>query len=207
MKGSLADFSAISVRESTGIDICKQVFEQNAIHVLDPTLLIGQGFFEKIINSEKNIHNKSYNDLVFYKLDKDAFFDEFVHNLSQNNNWTIEDIYYRKVQGNYYYNEVHDWLAKIKNSKFVITDSFHCVCFAILFQKEFLYYPNNKNRGMSRITSLMEQLEIGNRIYCVDSTLGENLSLLSDEIDFIKVEILLSELREKSKIFLKNSLS
>ena len=60
---------------------------------------------------------------------------------------------------------------------------------------------------MSRITSLLEQLEIGDRIYCVDSTLEENLSLLSDNIDFIKVETLLSELRAKSESFLKNSLS
>ena len=50
-------------------------------------------------------------------------------------------------------------LAHIKNCEFVMTDSFHGVCFAIIFNKPFAVYIN-KDRGASRFYSLLKLLHL-----------------------------------------------
>ncbi|QKX44717.1 polysaccharide pyruvyl transferase family protein [Escherichia coli] len=42
-------------------------------------------------------------------------------------------MYYNQVDGQNEYYSVPEWLSNIKNANFVITDSFHCVCFCLLF--------------------------------------------------------------------------
>ena len=46
----LCKFSAISVRENSGVDICRDVFGVDSSHVLDPTLLIGRDYFDSIVD-------------------------------------------------------------------------------------------------------------------------------------------------------------
>ena len=50
-------------------------------------------------------------------------------------------------------------LNGIINSKFVITDSFHCACFAIIFNKPFICV-SSEDGGASRLHSLFETLGI-----------------------------------------------
>src|SRR5690606_18329286 len=57
------------------------------------------------------------------------------------------------------YREVPDWLTLIRNSKVVVTDSFHCVCLALRFGKEVVYCPNEK-RGQTRFDSLFNKFHI-----------------------------------------------
>ena len=46
---------------------------------------------------------------------------------------------------------VEEWLAMIEGSDFFITDSFHGVCFALIFQKQFCVIFDKENwRGFSR---------------------------------------------------------
>ncbi|HCR4098728.1 TPA: polysaccharide pyruvyl transferase family protein, partial [Providencia rettgeri] len=77
---SLKDFTAISVRENSGITICQDVFHAEATHVLDPTLLSDRDFFDRIINSESPIKSS---DLVYYKLDEDEEFKKSINNISK----------------------------------------------------------------------------------------------------------------------------
>ena len=44
---------------------------------------------------------------------------------------------------------VEDWLASVVNAKFIITDSFHCTCFALMFNIPFVTF-RNMTRGDTR---------------------------------------------------------
>ena len=50
---------------------------------------------------------------------------------------------------------VSNWLNAIKTCKFLITDSFHGVCFAIIFNKPFVCIKN-QDRGGARFDTLCE---------------------------------------------------
>lgn len=201
---ALKKFSAISVRERSGVDICDKVFSIQAEHVLDPTLLAGSQYFSEVANKSKyGIGNSG--KIIYYKLDSSEKFNEFLGEIKRNKRVEIENIYFKKIDNHYYYYPVDDWLSKIKNSELVITDSFHCICFALLFNKEFIYYPNENNRGMSRIESLLSELNITNRIFNDKMSLAGFLDKM-EILDYSVINKKLEDLRVNSLAFLLTSL-
>jgi hypothetical protein len=203
IKKALSNFQFVSVRESSGVKICKEIFNVKAEHVLDPTLLVGREFFDAIIDKDKLKQTTS--DIVFYKLGVNEHFLKQIGFLSKELDYSVENIYFKSLKGKNHFNSVSSWLYKLRESKLIITDSFHCVCFAILFEKQFIYYPN-ENRGMARLQSLLGVLGLGNRI-CLDIHNLTGSNLLNDQIDYRLVKDKLTELRLSSMNFLKQALS
>lgn len=202
-KQALSNFHAVSVREKSGLRIASDIFSVDATHVLDPTLLIGRSFFDKIIQ-KKSIHN-DIPSVVYYKLDIDSAFTDAIDSISKKLDCNSTNIYYKSTKKGYEYHSVEEWLAFIRDSKIVITDSFHCVCFAILFKKPFICYPNN-HRGLTRLESLLDSLELKNLILR-DSKKIDELIIHANEIDYDKVDKNLVRLRFNSANFLINSLA
>ncbi|NIA44657.1 MULTISPECIES: polysaccharide pyruvyl transferase family protein [Providencia] len=200
---NLKKFHAISVREDSGTKICCNVFNVKSQHVLDPTLLSDKNFFDKIISTSVFKKETSPSDIVYYKLDIDENFKRKLKKISKNLNFSTENIYYNesKLWFNSYI-PVPLWLSKIKNSKLVITDSFHCVCFSIIFNKDF-YCIRNKERGESRLESLLLSLGLDNRLVSLDSL--ENVNFNSN-IDYSVINKKVEKLKINSFEFLKESL-
>jgi hypothetical protein len=197
----IKSFDAISVREKSGVDICQNTFGVSAEHVLDPTLLVGRDFFDAIIG-DNSATDKS--DIVYYKLDIDSDFELFIENASSTFNYTAKNIYYSSKGRSHFYRPVDSWLRNIKESKLVITDSFHCVCFAILFEVPFIYYPND-NRGLTRLESLLSLLDLTHHIYRGDVDPVELTQQLMN-IDYDVVNEKVANLRGASAKFLANAL-
>jgi len=198
----IKSFDAISVREKSGVDICKSTFGVKAQHVLDPTLLVGRDFFNDIIG-ENTVSSAA--DIVYYKLDIDNDFETFIDNVSTTLNFTERNIYYSSKGRSHYYRPVDSWLRNIKESKLVITDSFHCVCFALLFEVPFVYYPND-HRGLTRLESLLSLLDLTHHIYRGDV---DPVALTKElmKIDYVEVNKKLAMLRCSSAKFLVDALA
>ena len=80
---------------------------------------------------------------------------------------------------------VEEWLAYIKNADFIITDSFHGICFSIIFHKQFIALVN-KIRGESRFTSLLRLLKLeGHIAYTLEQV--QALSENYEEIDYNRI--------------------
>jgi len=164
-------FDAISVREDGGL----RVFEDfnwnvnNPKVVLDPTLLMTKDEYNKILPGK----NDSVIGKIFcYVLDK--------NNETQNTISRIKTILNKPVyeiadiqKGESKLPSVESWLTAIRDSDFVITDSFHGMVFSIIFNKPFVVCTN-KNRGASRFESLLIQV-------------GLTENLLSDFTDINKI--------------------
>jgi len=207
VKQEIKKFTAISVRESSGIAICKDVFGVEAIQVLDPTLLVGRTYFEQIIG---NNNRKSKGGIIYYKLDTDTDFDATIGFLKHDLETFATNIYYLSVKSVlsknvFSFYEVDDWLREIRDAELVVTDSFHCVCFCILFEKKFIYYPN-KVRGMARLESLLGLLGLKDRIF-VSSEDVKNRNIWKQPIDYANVNNILNIERIKSHVFLINALT
>ncbi|MFQ1770463.1 polysaccharide pyruvyl transferase family protein [Aeromonas veronii] len=199
---AIKKFDAVSVREQTGVAICRDHFGVTAQHVLDPTLLNGVAFFDRVI--AKAGVGKQCENVVYYKLDVDTAFISAIAHIGNILQAPIEDIYYKKCDADYRYIAVADWLAKIRDSKFVVTDSFHCVCLAILFNKEFICFAN-KGRGLARLQSLLSSLGIENRLCDEHHSLYEFFQE-TQKINYADVNKKLEELRGGSFTFIKESL-
>lgn len=199
-------FYAVSVREKQGIKICADNFGLNVPLVLDPTLLVDKSVFENIVSSVEQY--SSLNHIVYYQLDNsNKEFAKSLQHLSEQLNIKTKDIYRKSIKetiNEFEYFTVEEWLEGIKNSALVVTDSFHCVCFSIIFRKPFIFFANI-NKGLSRIESLLSIFEISNRIYTsFDNIVSDKR--WEEPIEYSLVDKKLETLKSVSKNFFLESL-
>ncbi len=197
-KELLHKFNSISVRENDGIDICKQYFDIDAVRTIDPVFLIDQHYYEELINKNPIKVDNKY--LFCYILTPTKEKGEVLKKISQrlgleliialdgqtNVEENREKLGIENVQLNL---NVSQWLSFIKNADYVVTDSFHGVCFSILFRKEFACLVN-KQRGKSRFDTLFGLLGLEDRAFdelddLLDSDLSKviNYAPVFDKID------------------------
>jgi exopolysaccharide biosynthesis predicted pyruvyltransferase EpsI len=205
-KKDIEKFKAISVREDSGIKLCEEYFSVEAKHVLDPTMLLDVKDYRKIIKQENEPSFK--NGLLTYILDKsedklyleNMIAEEFglesyaVNVKSKDVNAKLEDKIYPTVTS---------WLKGFDDAKFVVTDSFHGCVFAIIFNKPFIVYGNER-RGMARFHSLLKKFGIEDRLVINRNSITRNK--IKGEIDWKKVNIKLKHHINFSKKYLKDNL-
>ena len=150
LKRSLKNFDFVSIREFSGVEICKNLFDIDAKWVIDPVFLVDKSYYAKLANnSKKNFNGK----IVTYFLTNNS--DMIYINLKQKYNKDFVELYDSDLS-------IEDWLNAIKTSDLFVTDSFHGTCFAIIFNKPFICV--NKNiKVATRFDSLFKMLEIENR--------------------------------------------
>ena len=201
-KDAINLFDSVSVRELSGVKICKDEFGIDAKLVLDPTMLLSESDYNCIIGDTKK---KGYKYIFSYILDMDIDKKNILGKFSENlklpivyGNVQIYDTSLpleERIQPS-----IESWLLGIKNAEVVLTDSFHATVFSILFKKKF-FVINNATRGTSRIEGILNTFNLESRlIKTVDK------SILS-ELDYSKVDIVLNKQRINSMKFLKNGLS
>jgi hypothetical protein len=201
------EFDAVSVRESSGINLSKKYLGVKATHVLDPTMLLSLKDYVNLIDEERESENAG--NLMTYVLDITEEKEKFINDVAEYLNlspFTVmqKEKLSRKTNINdSIFPPVTKWLKGFLDARFVITDSFHGCAFAILFNKPFLAL-GNKKRGVARFTSLLKMFDLEDRLVLNDFNF--NKSFLKTKINWNKVNIILESERKKSIYFLKNSL-
>ena len=178
---ALNQFDAVSVREDTGVSICKDYFQIEAHHVLDPTLLLEKRDYLNLIESS-NSSGKSTGGLFCYYLDATEFKTGVAKQISEKLRLNLFKVNIQVDNRNLKVTAriqppVEAWLKGFRDAEFVVTDSFHACVFSIIFEKPFIVVSNN-NRGTARITSLLKMFGLENRLIMSDS-----------EVDFSNINI------------------
>lgn len=200
---AIAAFDAVSVREESGINICKRdLLYDNAVLMPDPTLLLSMEDYVSLVpNIEKESDKR---ELMSYVLDDNG--EKIVlreriakdKNLKINitnkgDNWKLGD----KIKPQ---PPVEDWLKAFAESNYVITDSFHACVFSIIFHKQFTVIAN-KERGLARFKTLLKMFGLEDRMILSP----DEYEPLPD-IDYDKVQIILDTKRKEALGFLKSNL-
>lgn len=209
----LKDFNAISVREESGVEICKKVFDVSAKHVIDPVLLLEKEDYINIIN-EENVKPKK-NILTNYVLDTAPEKLKIIESVSEKLNLKINSINYKKNPAklmqegfkfdfyNYIYPSLISWLAGFRDADFVITDSFHGMLFSVIFKKQFLII-GNENRGMARFSSFLRLIKQEERL--ISSKNVFDISIIENKINFTEIYNILDLEKEVAASFLNKSI-
>ena len=198
----LKKFDAVSVREDSGLRILRNVFDRkDAIKVLDPTLLLNSLDYLALINVKDKTNN---NHIAGYILDNSIEKRQIIKDLSVELNLPVNlmtDNYGGKKMST-----ISQWLANIAHADFVITDSFHGCVFSIIFNKPFIAI-GNLERGLDRFNSLLESLNLSNRLIGGFEEYNRRRVELMQQIDYATVKHLLIKQQETSLEFLHNALS
>lgn len=199
-------FDAVSVREISGIKLCRNCFGvNNAVQMLDPTLLLSAEDYRTLINNVKT--NPSNGNMLVYILDKTEEKIVLVNKIAEERGlipfWLDspdeenEGLPLKKRAKM----SIEQWLRSFDDAEFVFTDSFHGCVFSIIFKKQFLVI-GNKERGLSRFHSLLGLLSLRNRLILSPNEYKANLSL----IDYCQVQGLLYILQNQAFSFLRTNL-
>ena len=228
----LSKFDAVSVRD----DFSKQLLKDQyggieSTKVLDPALLCDPAAYEDLASQatparfigEGMYEPKKDEYLFVYILDPD---DSTRKSLAQIVKETGKDVvmaidYSPKARERRLemfkdsdYEGIHimdvptceQWLAAIRDSAGVITDSFHGTIFGYVFQRPFVCYPNAK-RGHKRFSDLLGMLDVTER--ALPKLKGNEIAtadLLGTPVDYEHSNALLATERQKSYDWLKNAL-
>ncbi len=190
-------FDAVSVREKSGIDLVAEL-GNTAVHVIDPTLLMTAKKYSKIIDN--SIYKKETTaPLFYYILDSTPAKMDVIQKIAHSMNMDAAGII--PTDGTPLVSP-EIWLKGFRDSKMVITDSFHGTVFSIINHTPF-YVFTNKKRGTARIKELLDLLGIEDRLIYTDEMHNE---ALQKDIDWNAVEKRLTILRKQSGDWLLNSL-
>ena len=186
LKSWLADYSFITCREQSAVDMCKKAGREDAQLVLDPTFLISPGIYLKYASKSKP--GKEY--IFLYLLGADI-----QPNVSDIYKFAEEEgleVKYVASQGreDEYPKEwatISEWLTLLSNAKYVFTNSFHGMALSCIFQKQFLVFPIvGEMQGMNeRIFNIAHAFHCEDRIYRGDIESVKN----NVETDIIKKQI------------------
>ena len=206
-------FDFVSVREDSGVKLCKDHLGVDAVHVLDPTLLLTKEDYIHLIEAEKE--PKAKGTLFNYILDPDAAKSAFINKVEkekglttfqvlpkcQAETRTMDDI--KNHIEDCVFPEVTAWLRAFMDAEMTIVDSFHGMVFSIIFNKPF-WVIGNANRGMSRFTSLLKVFHLEDRL--LDANQLQEVDI-NRPVDWASVNAILEQKRNKCTNLLISQLS
>jgi len=211
-------FSAISVREESGVDLVRSICGRtDARCVLDPTLLYTADFYREHIQFCEQTDSYVFNYLLDEWSDSadEARVLAYVQKTLDIPVVKTDRVpprglmrllgVLKGVSGKI---PVPDWIARLAGAQFVVTNSFHGTVFAILFHRPFVSLLLRGPMGSmnERAMSLLNRLGLSNRAVYADK-IEDIKVLLKCEIDWSAVDERLNNLRGESEKFLKESLS
>lgn len=204
IKNLLHLFDFISVREQSGVNICRDLFDSSADVVLDPVFLKSKEFYSEIANESKFSCNEY---ILTYLLDPwqelDNILDWAKKEYSTSNILHLGQPVWDEIRDPHRAS-VQDWLKCIRDSTFIITDSFHGACFSLIFNKPFICI-NNYNRGIERFVQLATLFNI--RDLFVDEKNITKDSVKFNTKRYVSINKILDKNRTISKTWLLNALN
>lgn len=199
MREWLNDFSHISVREKSSVEIIQSLLPGQQVElVLDPTLMVDKKVWENLAKNSTKKCEQSY--LVSYFLgDLDDKIKSFIRDYCDLHacEW--------QIISNTFDDDIGPWefVDLIQNAEFVVTDSFHAVAFSIIFSKKFIVFDREAKAGFgymsSRLKSLLDVFGLSERLVRSQDL---NVETVRD-VDYVPVQKVLEIERGKSLDYLK----
>ena len=165
----LSDFDYISVREYQDLDPVNSLSGKSVEWVCDPVFLLGKKKWDEVLHTNqvsvaKQIVPNHY--ILVYMLYIDNRAIDFTKKLSKKFNLPIVCICLSvrdKIKSDFVLKNVGplEFVNYIKNASFVVTNSFHCTAFSIIYRKDYFVIP--KKVANNRMISLQKAFGIQNR--------------------------------------------
>lgn len=208
LKENLKRFDFLSVREQTGVSICKEL-GFNVKAVVDPTLLLGKNDYMDIKGLEVNDGCYIYLYYLNVTEEKEIEWELLKKYASRNGLKIIATPASGYIPGRelfdgaeYRYANIPQWISLIDNANMVVTTSFHGVVFCILHHTPFVYFPLKGRfaRGNNRVLDLLKEVGLESRCY------SEFNKMMKENVDWDMVDFRLNDNRLKSLDYLHHAL-
>ena len=205
VKSFLSDFSMISLREKDGYEsISKLLPSHNVQHVLDPTLLITKDEWLDIFNIKQQKSKERY--ILLYTAPRSRLLKDAVKYFSKEFGLkviSIDQAFFPLSDVDIHIKDAgpKEFIEYFNNAEFIITDSFHGLCFSINFNIPFVAISPGKKSN--RLESLVNLLNLEKRLVASSSEFIN----IKKEIYSEKISLNLQKEREISKTLLLDQIN
>ena len=203
----LNDFNAIGLRERSGANIVRRLpGREDACAVADPTLLLSEKIYADM--TEKKRSRRPYIfAFLLHNLDDSA--QSILSRLTRRCRLPILrcNARYTALHSGYSLPTPENWLRYIRHADWVVTNSFHCVVFCLIFKVSFYSISlSGPNASMNaRLLDLLEPMGLGHRILSHEDEIGEPIKITESE--WLNAHAVIRGERARSQAFLTNELS
>lgn len=196
----IKDFSAVSVRESSSVELLESV-NIKAEQSVDPVYLLEKADYKKFI---KPVNQPDY--MLVYLVTPSKLLEDCIKYISEKYNLKVIlcSGFSKKCTCDEFLKDLgpDEILSYIANAKIVLSSSFHATSFSLIFEKQFFTILPDEHTN-ERIEDLLKQRVLSHRIVTDNSDLE---TVLNDVIDYNSVKSY-SEYIEKSKKYLRKALA
>lgn len=196
IKKYLSKYSAISVRENSGLNILDQIGIKGGQWVLDPTFLLKPAQWKEIETKIKLPERY----LLVYNLNRNTRITRLAQQIANERGLQIvnfaHSFVFIKGAKNIIYPTPNLFITLFENAEYVVTDSFHGTAFSISFGRQFICVP--APRFNSRLSSILELIGESDRLLQEE----DNFEIINRKIDYTKVEEILEIERQKADKFI-----
>jgi len=193
---SLKTFSAVSVREQAGVEICRGMGVE-AEQILEPVFWMKAERWHELAD-EDLVEQKGgifYFSLPYKGASRHPKVVEYLNGAL---GLTLNRQKFSKLRS------VEEWLDSIRKADFVVTDSFHGTCFALIFHRPFAVLSTYGDMS-SRMDQVLGLLGLRERIIHPDQQ--EGLEELLKPIDWDAVDAVLASERERALAWISAALA
>ncbi|MFH4868932.1 polysaccharide pyruvyl transferase family protein [Vibrio diabolicus] len=209
-KKYLAEYDAISIRDSNGNQVIEELVGESAVVTLDPTLLLNSSQWLEFSKDVKQIY-ESENYIIFYLIthsfDSRPYIYELLSELQKKTGLKVFSFTSIPKEFDIQYEDCSDisvecFIQMFSSAKYVVTSSFHGTAFAANFGIPMYSVVNDIYSKDDRQASLLSKLNISNCLVEV----GTDLECIQPEYDVVAQQRLLDVMRQESILFLKKQL-
>ncbi len=138
-------FDVISVRERDAVELCRNHLGVDATQVLDPTLLLDREQYLSLAEDDMGCEIRQ-GGVASYLLDSDEGKEAAVERIATEIGAEVNNLAAAKGA---VVPPVAAWLKGLSTARFIVTDSYHGVIFALIFNRPFVAIINGTT-GVSR---------------------------------------------------------
>lgn len=198
----LKRFDGITVREKSAVDIVASM-GLNSQWVLDPTLLLNAEDYPAY-----NVKTDNYYYCYFLNIsDKSDVCFDVVRDVADKFNkeliLTAPLNYMLFSQDNLYFPSVEEWLGLYSKADLIFTNTYHGLLFCIIFKKQFVFFVQKRGQKAEneRFYSLLELLNLKDRIVSDEDAYNNIIALINSKIDYDKVYDIINAKRKDTDAF------
>ena len=212
-KKALSSFYKISTRDKKCVEQLEKIIGKQVTTVVDPVILLGR---ENIENRMTNIDKSEEEYCLSYFLGRNYDTRSVFKKFCLLNNIEMKSIvgvqkdslkYDKDILNNALWDvDPYQFLAYIKNAKYIFTDSFHGTVLSIIFHKDFIVFDNGSDLqsdpyyNIDRMNTLLTLLELEERV------INNNEEYSNKTIDYQRVDQILNKRRNECISLLQRSI-
>lgn len=159
VKENVSCLNAVGVRETSGVQILKDLGIENAVQVLDPIFLLDKEHWSQFVNPIKE-------KFVFvYDFDTNPTIKQIALQLKKEKGWKIYTVNsnIKYADKNFWLEGPETFLSLVAQAQYNLSNSFHSTAFSILFEKQFVVVNrtekiNTRMRDLLALVDIKEQL-------------------------------------------------